>query len=40
VEAWTLSDAMEKKLQAFEMWIFRRMLRMSWIERITNEEVL
>jgi len=40
VEAWTLSDAMEKKLKAFEMWIFRRILRIYWIEKITNEEVL
>lgn len=40
VEAWTLSEAMERKLQAFEMWIFRRILRISWIQRITNEEVL
>jgi len=39
-EAWMLSDGMEKKLQAFEMWIFRRILRISWIEIITNEEVL
>jgi len=34
------SEGMEKKLQAFEMWIFRRILTISWIDRITNEEVL
>ena len=28
------------KLESAEMWFYRRMLRISWKERITNEEVL
>ena len=27
-------------LSAFEMWTYRRMLRISWTEKVTNEEVL
>ena len=29
-----------KWIQAFEMWIWRRMERISWTEHRTNEEVL
>ena len=39
-EAWTLTEAMCKKLEAFEMWSYRRMLRIVWTDRITNAEVL
>ncbi|CAH1285836.1 unnamed protein product [Diabrotica balteata] len=38
--AWTLTDTTIKKLEAFEMWLYRRMLRISWTARITNKEVL
>ena len=31
---------MESKLEAFEVWAYRRMLRVSWTEHKTNEEVL
>ena len=40
VEAWTLTEAIEKRIQSFETWIYRRILRISWTDRITNEEVL
>ena len=39
-ECWTISGAMEKKLEAAEMWFMRRMQRISWTDRVTNEEVL
>ena len=39
-ETWTISTVMEKRLEAFEMWCWRRMLRISWTERRTNESVL
>ena len=29
-----------KQIEAFEMWIWRRMERISWTEHRTNEEVL
>ena len=31
---------MEDKINAFEMWIFRRMFRISHLDRKTNIEVL
>ena len=39
-ETWTKTRAMEKKIDACEMWIWRRMLRVSWIEKRTNESIL
>ena len=39
-ETWTLSDNIIKRLNAFEMWTYRRMLRISWTDKITNESVL
>ena len=39
-EAWTMSIADEKKIMATEQWIYRRMLRVSWRERRTNESIL
>ena len=39
-ETWTISRAMNKRLEAFEMWRYRRMLRISYIEHKKNEEVL
>ena len=29
-----------KKLQSFEMWEYRKMMKISWRDKITNEEVL
>uniref|UniRef100_A0A8D8WNS4 Craniofacial development protein 2 n=2 Tax=Cacopsylla melanoneura TaxID=428564 RepID=A0A8D8WNS4_9HEMI len=40
VEAWTLNKECEKRLQAFEMWTYRRILRIPWTDRVTNVEVL
>ena len=39
-EMWTLRKDDIKKLNAFEMWCYRRMLRISWTQRKTNEWVL
>lgn len=39
-ECWTLTDTLLKKLQSFEMWVYRRMLRVSWMDKITNIEIL
>uniref|UniRef100_A0A8D9AT98 Craniofacial development protein 2 n=1 Tax=Cacopsylla melanoneura TaxID=428564 RepID=A0A8D9AT98_9HEMI len=38
VESWTLNEKHIKKLEAFEMWTYRRILRISWTERVKNEE--
>ena len=39
-ETWTLNQEMQKKIQACEMWCWRRMLRISWTERKTNKVIL
>ena len=39
-ETWTLKQEDIKRLNAFEMWMYRRMLRISWTSRTTNCEVL
>lgn len=39
-ESWTLTKQMEKKIEAFEMYIFRRILRISWTDKVRNETVL
>ena len=39
-ETWTIADKELKKLEAFEMWCYRRMLRISWRDHVTNERVL
>ena len=39
-ESWTLRVDEEKRLQAFEMWLWRRMERISYKDKKTNEEVL
>ena len=39
-ECWTISAEIEKKLEATEMWYWRRMLRISWTDHVMNEEVL
>ena len=39
-ETWTISKRMEKKINAFEMWVYRRMLRIQWTAHTTNNEVL
>uniref|UniRef100_A0A2S2QKX3 Uncharacterized protein n=1 Tax=Sipha flava TaxID=143950 RepID=A0A2S2QKX3_9HEMI len=37
---WTISAIDKIKLEAFEMWCYRKMLRIKWIDKITNEAVL
>ena len=39
-ETWTLTKVTSDKLEAFEMWLYRIMLRISWKEHTINEEVL
>ena len=37
---WTLNKTAIWKIKAAEMWFLRRMEKVKWIEKITNEEVL
>ena len=39
-ETWTIGEAERKRLEAFEMWCYRRMMNIKWMDRITTEEVL
>lgn len=40
VESWTLTEATSKKLESFEMRLYRRLLRISWTDHVTNEDVM
>ena len=39
-ECWTISPQMRQRREADEKWFYWRMLRISWIEHKSNEEVL
>ena len=39
-KTWTITKALLCRLDAFEMWVYRRVLKISWTEKITKEEVL
>ena len=39
-ETWTITTRNMTKLQSFEMWAYRKMMKLSWSEKKTNEEVL
>ena len=38
-ESWTLTAELEKRMQAFEMRCYRRLLNSSYKDHVTNEEV-
>jgi len=40
MEGWTLTQRLEEKINAFEMWIYRRILKISWRDHVTNKDVL
>ncbi|GFN86089.1 endonuclease-reverse transcriptase [Plakobranchus ocellatus] len=39
-EAWTINKTDSKRITAFELKCYRKILRISWTEKIRNEEVL
>ena len=39
-ETWTISQENRKKIEAFEMWTWRKAENISWKDKVTNEEVL
>lgn len=39
-ETWTIHKADRRRIDAFEMWVWRRMLRIPWTARRTNISVL
>ena len=39
-EAWTIGKGERRKLENFKMWCYRKLLKISWIDKVKNEEVL
>ena len=39
-DSWIWIKALQKKINAFEMWCYRRMMKISWKDKISNTEVL
>ena len=39
-EGWKLSQAMQERLEAAEIWFLKRMLNISWMDCMTNEAIL
>ena len=39
-ESWTIKKAEHQKVDAFELWCWRRLLRVSWTARRSNKSIL
>ena len=39
-ETWTWNKALEKKVNAFEMWCYRAINKIKWTDKISNEKLL
>ena len=39
-ESWTLKKAENRRIDAFELWCWRRLLRVPWTERRSNQSIL
>ena len=39
-EAWNISKVMERRIAALEMWLYRRMLKIPWVDHVSNEQVM
>ena len=39
-ESWTVKKAERQKIDAFELWCWRRLLRIPWTARRSNQSVL
>ena len=39
-ESWTIKKAEHRKIDAFEMWCWRRLLRVPWTARRSNQSIL
>ena len=39
-ESWTVKKAEHRRIDAFELWCWRRLLRVSWIARRSNQSIL
>ena len=39
-ESWTIKRAECRRIDAFELWCWRRLLRVPWTARISNQSIL
>ena len=39
-ERWTIKQAEHQRIDAFELWCWRRLLRIPWTARISNQSIL
>ena len=39
-ESWTIKRAEHQRIDAFELWCWRRLLRVSWTARRSNQSIL
>ena len=39
-ESWTIRKAHRQRIDAFELWCWRRLLRVPWIARRSNQSIL
>ena len=39
-ESWTVKKAEHRRIDAFELWCWRRLLRVPWIARTSNQSIL
>ena len=39
-ESWTIKKAEHQRIDAFELWLWRRLLRVSWTARRSNQSIL
>ena len=39
-ESWTVKKAEHQRIDAFELWCWRRLLRVPWTARISNKSIL
>ena len=39
-ESWTLKKAEHRRIDAFELWCWRRLLRITWTARRSNQSIL
>ena len=39
-ESWTIKKAERRRVDAFELWCWRRLLRVPWTARISNQSIL
>ena len=40
IESWTIKKAEHRRIDAFELWCWRRLLRVAWTPRRSNQSIL